>query len=111
FDDERVYEVLHKVVHDDPVAPSKLKPDLDRDLETVNLKAMEKEKERRYQSALDLKHDLDRWLGGDPVLARRAGTLYVWKKRAQKNKAIAITLGVAAVAFAGALSVNRVQDY
>ena len=48
-----------------------IRPDLDRDLETIVLKTLEKDKLRRYQTALALKEELQRWLDGEAILARR----------------------------------------
>ncbi|MFT4043282.1 MAG: Stk1 family PASTA domain-containing Ser/Thr kinase [Gordonia sp. (in: high G+C Gram-positive bacteria)] len=56
--------VAHQHVHEDPPWPSSLRPDLPRELDSVVLKAMSKNKENRYQSAADLRSDLIKVLAG-----------------------------------------------
>jgi hypothetical protein len=73
FQAESPLETLHQVVSDEPVAPSRLRPKLPGDLETICLKCLRKEPAQRYSSALALAEDLGRYLDGRPILARRSG--------------------------------------
>lgn len=56
--------VAHQHVHEDPQWPSTLRSDIPRELDSVVLKAMSKNKENRYQSAADLRADLIKVLAG-----------------------------------------------
>ncbi|MCR5978991.1 Stk1 family PASTA domain-containing Ser/Thr kinase [Gordonia jinghuaiqii] len=56
--------VAHQHVHEDPPWPSHVRPEIPRELDSVVLKAMSKNKENRYQSAADLRADLIRVLAG-----------------------------------------------
>src|SRR2546428_2583753 len=58
------------VLKSEPVLPRLLAPKLNRDLETICLKCLEKERRRRYQSAQELADDLDRYLKREPIVAR-----------------------------------------
>jgi tRNA A-37 threonylcarbamoyl transferase component Bud32 len=76
--------LLHQVLHDEPRPPRQLNDKIPRDLETVCLKAMAKEPGRRYQTAGELAADLRRFLAGEPVRARRVGSLgraWRWVRR------------------------------
>jgi tetratricopeptide (TPR) repeat protein len=89
-------DTILQVVADDPVAPSRLRPKLPRDLETVCLKCLAKEPARRYASAADLADDLARYLQDRPIRARPVGPLERFAKFARRNR---ILVGAAAAVF------------
>src|SRR4051812_20509719 len=68
-------DTMLRVLADEPVPPRKFQPRLPRDLETICLKCLRKEPERRYATARELADDLRRWQTGQPVLARPVGRL------------------------------------
>src|SRR5439155_5234476 len=64
-----------------------LAPTLDRDLETISARCLEREPQARYRSAGDLAIDLERWLEGRPIIARRVSPparTWRWAKRNPK---------------------------
>jgi serine/threonine protein kinase/tetratricopeptide (TPR) repeat protein len=64
-------ELYRQLVREEPRPPRSINPSIPRDLETVVLKAMRKEPTTRYTTAQELADDLQRFLDGKPVLARR----------------------------------------
>jgi WD40 repeat protein/predicted Ser/Thr protein kinase len=74
------------------------------DLDWITLKAMEKDRMRRYQTAHALAEDIERHLNNEPVLAGRPSTLYRFQKLVRRNKGVfAAAAVVAAVLVLGAL--------
>jgi serine/threonine protein kinase/tetratricopeptide (TPR) repeat protein len=76
--------LIHQVTHDDLVPPRKRNPEIPRDLETIVLKACDREPRRRYATAGAMADDLKRFLGDRPIAARRVSTverLWRWCRR------------------------------
>ncbi len=92
--------LLNQIQSEDPRAPRLIEKDIPRDLETICLKALEKRPDRRYQTAQELADDLQRYLAGEPVKARRVGYLERLGRKARRNRVAAISLGIAALALA-----------
>jgi tetratricopeptide (TPR) repeat protein/predicted Ser/Thr protein kinase len=78
---------------------------VDAELETIVLKALAKERERRYQTAGELGRDLEHYLAGEPIEARRDSGLYVLRKTLQRYR---IAVGVV-VAFVVLVTVSAVS--
>lgn len=70
-----------------PLKPSGVNRTLRGDLETIMLKALEKEPARRYQNALALVEDIERYESSQPILARPASGLYQFRKLVMRHKA------------------------
>ncbi len=73
FRGETPLETLEQVRTRVPDAPGTIRKAIDRDLETICLKCLEKEPGCRYASALAVAEDIERWLAGKPIHARRVG--------------------------------------
>lgn len=92
---------IEQVLQQEPVPPTRLQPRLPRDLETICLKCLEKEPAKRYASAGALADDLDRFLKGEPIFARRTGAaarVWRWSKRRPALAALIVVSAAATVA-------------
>jgi len=75
FRGETVMDTLFLVVTEEPVPPTRLRPKVPRDLETICLKCLSKEPGGRYASAAALADDLNRFVNGWPIQARPASAV------------------------------------
>lgn len=104
FVGETVLETMEQVKNREPVPPRRINPKVDRDLETICLKCLQKEPNRRYESAQVLAEDLERWLKGEPIRARRAGRWERLRKWVRRRPALASLIMVSILAVLGLLA-------
>jgi serine/threonine protein kinase/Tfp pilus assembly protein PilF len=108
------YETVRMVLETQPRQPRLWNPKVDRDLETICLKCLEKEPARRYGSAEAVAEDIERFLRTEPIRSRRSSRLervWRWSKRKPLVAGlIAALILLVAVGFAGVLwELPRVQ--
>jgi serine/threonine-protein kinase len=84
------FETVRLVLDTEPRQPRLLNPKIDRDLNTICLKCLDKDPQRRYASALALAEDLERWLKHEPIRARRTGLFTRGRKWLRRNPSIAV---------------------
>jgi len=92
-----IHEAVRRIREEDPTPLGTVHRTLHGDLSTIMAKAMEKTKDRRYQSAAELGADLRRYLASEPILAHPPSTVYQLRKFARRHRAL-----VASVLAAGA---------
>lgn len=88
------YEVLRNIQEQPPTRPSKIIPRFDGDIEAILLKALAKEPDERYQSAVELARDIQFWLEGLPVIAQSVTTFYLLRKFIARHRTISIIVGL-----------------
>ena len=101
---ESIMETLKLIADTEPVPPIKHNPKVDRDLQTIAMKCLERDPAKRFSSARQLAEDLERWLRGEPIESRPVGTaewIFKWMKRKPAQAAAAmlavlllLTLGI-----------------
>ena len=78
--------VLDHIQNAPPTPPSTLRRDINDEVETIVLKCLQKDRERRYQSAGELSHDVQRYLRGEPIDAKRDSRMYVLRKQLRRHR-------------------------
>ena len=104
FQAANVMETLKQVLEREPVSPRELNPTVDRDLETISLKCLDKDPGRRYASARNVADDLRRYLNREPITARPVSRIergWRWCRRHPARAGMLASVGVALLAIVG----------
>jgi WD40 repeat protein len=97
FRADTALETLRRVVHEEPEPPRRANPRVHRDLETISLKCLRKDPDKRYAGAGALADDLRRFGTGQPILARRVGPVERALRWGRRNPAWAALLAAVTV--------------
>lgn len=79
-------DILDNILKAEPAKPSTVRRQINDEVETIVLKCLSKEKERRYQSAGELGRDVQRYLGGEPIEAKRDSGWYFITKTIRRHR-------------------------
>jgi len=92
FPGEDVYQLISDIINKDPLPPRKVIGNIHKDLETICMKCLEKEPQRRYKTAGELADDIKRYLDGEEILAKPSGPMSRAWKRVRKNRVASLSL-------------------
>ncbi|NUQ67400.1 MAG: serine/threonine protein kinase [Phycisphaerales bacterium] len=97
-----LFEIARTIAEAEPTPPRSIDPTIPHDLQAIVLRALRKDKPRRYQSAASLGRDLERFLRGEPVDARSESGWYVLRKAVSLNRRRLAMAGLIALVVFGA---------
>jgi non-specific serine/threonine protein kinase/serine/threonine-protein kinase len=96
-----IHEAVRVIQEDSPPRPSTIARTLRGDIETLVLTAIEKDRERRYQSAAALSKDIARYLANQPIEATPPSTIYRFTKFVRRNRTVVAAATIVVLALAG----------
>lgn len=107
-DSTSTMDALRKLLEEEPDPLRKVSPNVPLDLETIVMKCLEKDPNRRYPSARAVADELQRYLDGDPIQARPLSAAGRLLRKARKNRALVTVSGVAILALltVGAIAIH-----
>ncbi|MCS5629552.1 MAG: serine/threonine protein kinase [Pirellulaceae bacterium] len=92
-----VYETIRQVLNKEPAEPQERNPDIPQDLATICMKCLQKSPDKRYQTALELQEELQRFLQGKPILARPISNVERLSRWCLRNRLIATSSATAII--------------
>jgi serine/threonine protein kinase len=90
-------DLLYHAQKADPAPPSLHNRSINRDLDTIVLKCLKRDRDQRYQSARELTEDLDLWMRGEMINARPHTFLYVLRNKLYRHR---LPISISAAVFA-----------
>jgi hypothetical protein len=111
FQAESIEGIVTQVLHAEPVSPRLLVPCLPRDLETICLKCLQKEPQKRYSTAQELADELGRILRGEPILARPISPVEKTWRWCRRKPALASFVAATSLLFLAILIGSPIAAY
>lgn len=103
-----IRDVIDRILTADAPRLRSIDPGIDNEVETIIASCLQKDRERRYQSAGDLAADIRRRLEGEPIAARRDSSWYVIRRTLRRHRwgaAVGVGVALLTVAYAATMSV------
>ncbi len=88
FIGETQFELLRRIIHQDPLPPRSLNPRIHPDVQTICMKCLDKQSQRRYADAEALAEDCEAFIQGEMIQARPATLLYRLRRRIETRPAL-----------------------
>ncbi len=104
--DGHLASIVRNITELDALRPSSRRREVDDELDTIVLKALSKDKERRYQSVADLLKDLERYAAGLPIEAKGDSTWYLLRKSLRRHR---VPVAAAMLVFLALISATAVS--
>lgn len=97
FESDNPAVLLIQIISSEPIRLRERIHGIPSDVETIVMKCLEKDPARRYESAKALAADVERYLDGEPIMARPASLVYRVRRKAQKHPKIVVASAFAVV--------------
>ena len=81
-----LHAVLDRIIKTEPARPSTVRKEIDDEVDTIVLKCLAKGRDQRYQSAGELAREINHYLAGEPIEAKRDSGWYVLRKTILRKK-------------------------
>lgn len=98
LDHKPIPEAIRIIREENPAPPSRIVATLRGDIDTILFKALEKDRNRRYQTITEFAADIRRYLQDEPIQARPPSVAYQFRKFARRNRGLVCGAAVAIVA-------------
>ncbi len=107
-----IIEALQNIQYAEPVRPRQTISRFDSDVEAIILKCLAKDPDHRYQSAAELKQDVQRWLDGLPIVAKSISSIYLLRKIVARHRytAAVVTLVLVILCSSACISFFMYQE-
>jgi len=89
-----IIEAIQNIQYTEPVRPRQIISRFDSDAEAIILKCLAKDPDQRYQSAAELKQEVQRWLDGLPIVAKSVSSIYLLRKIVSRHRYTASVVGL-----------------
>ncbi len=112
FDGTSLVQLVGEILYSEPTRPREISPQINRDLETLILKCLAKEPERRYPDGAAVARELERFLAGEAIEARPLGGRERLWRLARRNKALTLVIltSLLTIVAGGLYSVARIRS-
>jgi len=101
-------EVMHRIAEQDVIRPRTLNRNIDKDIESLLLKALDQDPNRRYSSAAGLTEDIDNYLKGEALIAGSQSNAYRLTKFVKRNRLVVTSIAAVLVVLIAGVVVSAV---